>query len=82
MHPFRDQEFGRRDFYAALIVGDRRWSGCPDSNWGPHGPKPCALPTALHPVDPILPWMARLGQRLIAGCGSGLPELPRTLVQT
>src|SRR5689334_18953761 len=20
-----------------------RWSGRPDSNWGPHGPKPCAL---------------------------------------
>src|SRR5579859_5309812 len=26
------------------------WSGCADLNRGPHGPKPCALPTALHPV--------------------------------
>mgnify|MGYP001458670665 CR=1 FL=1 len=26
------------------------WSGCADLNRGPHGPKPCALPTAPHPV--------------------------------
>ena len=26
------------------------WSECSGSNRGPHGPKPCALPTAPHPV--------------------------------
>src|SRR5579863_10360541 len=28
----------------------RVWSGCADLNRGPHGPKPCALPTAPHPA--------------------------------
>ena len=28
----------------------RRWSECGDLNPGPHGPEPCALPSALHPV--------------------------------
>src|SRR6266851_494779 len=29
------------------------WSGCADSNRGPHGPKPCALPTAPHPANAL-----------------------------
>src|SRR6266699_3679404 len=29
------------------------WSGRPDSNRGPHGPKPCALPTAPHPANAL-----------------------------
>ncbi len=30
-------------------------SGCADLNRGPHGPKPCALPTAPHPVEGASP---------------------------
>src|SRR5690242_13480702 len=29
----------------------RSRSGCADLNRGPHGPKPCALPTAPHPAN-------------------------------
>src|SRR5207248_4770539 len=31
----------------------RTLSGCADLNRGPHGPKPCALPTALHPAERV-----------------------------
>ncbi len=30
-------------------------SGCADLNRGPHGPKPCALPTAPHPANALYP---------------------------
>ena len=31
----------------------RSRSGCADLNRGPHGPKPCALPTAPHPANAL-----------------------------
>src|SRR5579885_1995464 len=53
----RDSLLGRQELYrlsySRMGAGPSRsgeWSGCADSNRGPHGPKPCALPTALHPA--------------------------------
>ena len=58
----RDSLLGRQELYQTellplIIVQDTRhnkpWieSGCADSNRGPPGPKPGALPTAPHPAD-------------------------------
>ena len=55
----RDSLLGRQELYqlsysradgqpfSCALAG---WSGCADSNRGPPGPKPGALPTAPHPV--------------------------------
>src|SRR5579883_625704 len=52
----RDSLLGRQELYRLsysrreIPSHARGRSGCADSNRGPHGPKPCALPTALHPA--------------------------------
>ena len=42
-----DRQSDRR--FLAVRNDLRRWSECGDLNPGPHGPEPCALPSALHP---------------------------------
>src|SRR5258707_14632945 len=58
----RDSLLGRQELYqlsyARIIKASLNEeiffrSGCADLNRGPHGPKPCALPTAPHPATAL-----------------------------
>ncbi len=49
---FRDSNPGPTGYEPVALTNwakDPQWSGWRDSNSRPHGPKPRALPTALHP---------------------------------
>ncbi len=52
----RDSLLGRQELYRlsySRMMAFAFRSGCADLNRGPHGPKPCALPTAPHPADAL-----------------------------
>ncbi len=54
----RDSLLGRQELYRlsySRMIAFACRSGCADLNRGPHGPKPCALPTAPHPVAALYP---------------------------
>src|SRR5579883_1144981 len=77
----RDSLLGRQELYRLsysrreIASHARGRSGCADLNRGPHGPKPCALPTALHPAKVFAHLLTHMLYQ------DSLPECKRTITR-